>query len=167
MLEILRAHKTLSRWVSLHTDPSRRPERRQTLPHFPAEKQAPNQTKPCNDTEISAVRSTVAAVCCSTTRGGNQHTTHTYEVCKPPSPNYTWHLTHAAWNLLRRIEQGNTTTAPKDAHALRSGDKIAVWWEEPDSAVPACWYTAKVVDTTIERSAQHTVRYDQDKKIYK
>ena len=57
-------------------------------------------------------------------------------------------------------------TAPKDAHALRSGDKIAVWWEEPDSAVPACWCTAKVVDTTIERSAQHTVRYDQDKKIY-
>ena len=69
------------------------------------------------------------------------------ERSKPPSPAYTWRLTHSAWNLLRRIEQGNTSyTAPKDAHALRSGHKIAVWWEEPDPAVPSCWYTAKVID---------------------
>ena len=98
--------------------------------------------------------------------GIGTHVTHTYEVCKTPPPDYTWLPTHAAWNLLRRIEQGNTTTAPQDAHALRSGDKIAVWWEEPDPATPACWYTAKVVDTTIERSAQHTVKYDQDNTIH-
>ena len=34
---------------------------------FPQKNRRQTQTKPCNDTEISAVRSTVAAVCCSPT----------------------------------------------------------------------------------------------------
>ena len=100
-------------------------------------------------------------------RGVHTRVTYTYEARKPPPPDYTWLPTHAAWNLLRRIEQGNTTTAPQNAHALRRGDKIAVWWTEPDPATHDCWYTAKVVvDTTTERSNQHTVQYDRDNTIH-
>eukprot|EP00964_Phaeocystis_antarctica_P011563 scaffold6396_cov72-Phaeocystis_antarctica.AAC.3 len=126
------------------------------------------QTKPCNDTKISAARSTVAAVCCSNTTGGAASPPLYSFSFEPRSqaPAYTWLPTHAAWNLLRRIEQGNTTTAPQNAHALRRGDKIAVWWTEPDPATHDCWYTAKVVDTTTERSNQHTVQYDRDNTIH-
>ena len=89
-----------------------------------------------------------------------------FEACRPPPPDHTWHLTHAAWNLLRRIEHGNTSATPRDAHALRKGHKIAVWWEEPDPTVPSCWYTAKVIDPAPERHTQHTVKYDRDNTVY-
>ena len=85
----------------------------------------------------------------------------------PPSstPPYVWRISHAKWNLLRRIEHGNTTTSavPRVANALRKGHKIAVWWQETDPAKTSRWYTAKVVDTTVERGTQHTVIYDSDK----
>ena len=84
------------------------------------------------------------------------------EACKPPSPAYAWHLTHAAWNLLRRIEHGNTSATPKSANALLNGHRIAVWWGESD---PPCWYTAKVIDPIIDRSTQHIVRYDVDNSV--
>ena len=80
----------------------------------------------------------------------------------PPvsTPPYTWRITHAKWNLLRRIERGNTAAraAPRVAHALRKGHKIAIW-----CADKAEWYTAKVVDSAPQRGTQHTVKYDSDK----
>ena len=73
-------------------------------------------------------------------------------------PAYAWSIGHKKWNLLRRIEHGNTTTTPAVAHALRNGHKIAVWWADKSR-----WYTAKVIDTTVQRDTQHTLRYDSDK----
>ena len=78
-----------------------------------------------------------------------------------------WHLTHAAWNLLRRIETGNTPRAPLDARALRYGNRIAIWWEEPPaSGATSGWYTAKVFDPIVERSTQHIFKYDSDNSVF-
>ena len=79
---------------------------------------------------------------------------------------YSWRLTHTQWNLLRRIEHGNTSATPKNANALLNGHKIAVWWEEPDPTVPSCWYTAKVIDPTDEKNTQHKVRYTRDNSVH-
>ena len=71
-----------------------------------------------------------------------------------------WGISHAKWNLLRKIEHGNTTNGatPKVARSLRSGHKIAIW-----CADTARWYTAKVVDSAPQRGTQHTVKYNSDK----
>jgi len=75
---------------------------------------------------------------------------------RPLPTAYLWHLTHAAWNLLRRIETGNTPRAPRDARALRFGNRVAIWWEEPPaSSAVSGWYTAKVFDPIVEHSTQH------------
>ena len=73
---------------------------------------------------------------------------------------YTWRLTHTQWNLLRRIEQGNTTPArgtPKDARSLRKGHRVAIWWDEPDADTKPGWYTAKIFDPLVENHDQHAV----------
>ena len=66
------------------------------------------------------------------------------------------------WNLLRRIEHGNTAATPTVASALRPGHRIAVWWEDPDPT-KASWYTAKVLESKVEQGQLfHSVRYDSD-----
>ena len=104
--------------------------------------------------------------CCSyayTHPGGGNLPKENFLPAGTPGLNTSLHMadyTHAKWNLLRRIEHGNTTTGavPKVAHALRSGHKIAIW-----CADTARWYTAKVVDSAPQRGTQHTVKYDSDK----
>ena len=84
---------------------------------------------------------------------------HTPPVLAPP---YDWHLTHAAWNLQRRIEHGNTAT-PTLARALRNKHRVAIWCSpEPDEDFPQGWYTAKIIDPQTENHNQHLVQYDAD-----
>ena len=78
------------------------------------------------------------------------------------APPYDWHLTHAAWNLQRRIEHGNTAT-PTLARALRNKHRVAIWCSpEPDEDFPQGWYTAKIIDPQTENHNQHLVQYDAD-----
>ena len=87
---------------------------------------------------------------------------HTPPVLAPP---YDWHLTHAAWNLQRRIEHGNTTAAatPTIANQLRNKHRVAIWCQpEPNETFPRGWYTAKIIDPAPERHNQHTVQFDAD-----
>ena len=81
------------------------------------------------------------------------------------SPPYTWALSHAAWNLLRRIERGNTsaTATPTLARALRHKHRVAIWCSpEPGEDFPLGWYTAKIIDPQTENHNQHLVQYDAD-----
>ena len=69
----------------------------------------------------------------------------------PPvlAPPYEWHLTHAAWNLQRRIEHGNTTAAatPTIANQLRNKHRVPIWCQpEPHETFPRGWNTAKIFD---------------------
>ena len=78
------------------------------------------------------------------------------------TPPYGWHLTHAAWNLQRRIEHGNTAT-PTLARALRNKHRVAIWCQpEPDEDFPTGWYTAKIIDPQTQNHDQHLVQYDAD-----
>ena len=81
----------------------------------------------------------------------------------PSTPPYVWRISHAKWNLLRKIEHGNTTTTPKVAADLRLGHRIAVWWQGPGPA-NSRWYTARVLTAEVKRGVlQHTMLYDSDK----
>ena len=81
----------------------------------------------------------------------------------PSTPPYVWRISHAKWNLLRKIEHGNTTTTPKVAADLRLGHKIAVWWQGPGPA-NSRWYTARVLTAEVKNGVlTHTVLYDSDK----
>ena len=42
---------------------------------------------------------------------------YTHDASQAHPPSYAWHLTHAAWNRLRRIEHGNTSAASARATA--------------------------------------------------
>ena len=79
-------------------------------------------------------------------------------------PAYAWSIGHKKWNLLRKIEHGNTSSAPiKVASALRAGHKIAVWWQEPDPA-NSRWYTARILKSIVEKGVlEHEVLYNSDK----
>ena len=85
-------------------------------------------------------------------------------LARPPQKTpYTWRISHAKWNLLRKIEHGNTTTTPKVAADLRLGHKIAVWWQGPGPA-NSRWYTARVLTAEVKNGVlTHTVLYDSDK----
>ena len=74
-------------------------------------------------------------------------------------------MSHAAWNLLRRIEKGNTsaTATPNLARALRRKHRVAVWCTPmPDEDFPPGWYTAKIIDPQTQNHDQHLVQYDAD-----
>ena len=79
-------------------------------------------------------------------------------------PAYALSIGHKKWNLLRKIEHGNTSSAPiKVASALRAGHEIAVWWQEPDPA-NSRWYTAKILKSIVEKGVlEHEVLYNSDK----
>ena len=99
--------------------------------------------------------------------GGGTSPTKLGYVDTPPvmTPPYVWHLTHAAWNLLRRIEKGNTSpaAAPTLARALRRKHRVAIWCSPmPDEDFPPGWYTAKIIDPHPQNHDQHTVQYDAD-----
>ena len=84
---------------------------------------------------------------------------------RPPQHTpYFWGISHAKWNLLRRIEHGNTSSAPiRVASALRTGHKIAVWWQEPDPA-NSRWFIAKILESKVEKGVlEHKVLYNSDK----
>ena len=112
-------------------------------------------------------RETVTLVSCSTpvTRPrGETSPTKRFYLNTPPvlTPPYGWHLTHAAWNLQRRIEHGNTAT-PTLARALRNKHRVAIWCQpEPDEDFPTGWYTAKIIDPQTQNHDQHLVQYDAD-----
>ena len=82
----------------------------------------------------------------------------------PPSrTSYVWGNSHAKWNLLRKIEHGNTTTTPKVAADLRPEHKIAIWWQGPGPA-NSRWYTSRVLTAEVKGGVlQHTMLYDSDK----
>ena len=72
---------------------------------------------------------------------------------------YTWGLTHAAWNLLRRIEKGNTSSKPLARH-VSLGYKIAIWWDG-DTSGDKRWYTGKVVGLG-DSQTEKQIKYDSD-----
>ena len=88
-----------------------------------------------------------------------------HPLTRPPQYTpYLWGISHAKWNLLRKIEHGNTSSAPiKVASALKPGHRIAVWWQEPDPA-NSRWYTARILKSIVEEGIlEHEVLYDSDK----
>ena len=84
----------------------------------------------------------------------------------PPSrTSYVWGISHAKWNLLRKIEHGNTTTGLplRSPLTLRPGHKIAIWWQGPGPA-NSRWYTSRVLTAEVKGGVlQHTMLYDSDK----